>query len=524
MAVTPITKNDNLSNQTPLAELGSTGLKRWGGLVYEEFLNELKGQRGAQVFNEMSKNDPTIFAIQFVIQMLIRQVDWTVTPYEDTPEARFHADFVKQNLDDMSQPWVDTIGEMLSFTRFGWSWHEEVYKFRLGDSPSPALRSKYSDGLLGWKHLPTRAQESLYRWIFDDNGTVTAMEQQPPPDYKIRCIPATKSLHFRTITDKGNPEGLSILRGAYRPWFMKRMIENIEAIGTERDLTGLPVFWLPPHIMLPNASADDKAVYEHYKKIVKNIKRDEQEGLCMPLAYDDNNNKMYDVTLLTTGGRRQFDTTQIVNRYDGQIARTVVADFIMLGQQQVGSWALADSKTSLFSMALGAWLKVLTEGFNRSAIPNLMRVNGWSPACSPCLQHGDIENIDMKDVGDLITKLSGAGMPLFPDPKLENWIKKQANFPVEETDDQVDDQKRAAGFMPPEIVDEPTTEQTADPKSVLEIAKAVAAREISREGGVAMLVHTMGFDQAAAEQIILPAAEVSLPPAQGSTFNNPPAV
>jgi hypothetical protein len=34
---------------------------------------------------------------------------------------------------------------------------------------------------------------------------------------------------------------------------MKTRIENIEGIGIERDLAGLPVAWVPPDYMAPEA-------------------------------------------------------------------------------------------------------------------------------------------------------------------------------------------------------------------------------------------------------------------------------
>lgn len=54
--------------------------------------------------------------------------------------------------------------------------------------------------------------------------------------------------------------------------------------------------------------------------IVRNIRRDETEGVVLPAGYK--------LELLSSGGTRQFDTNAIVNRYDTRIAMTVLADFI----------------------------------------------------------------------------------------------------------------------------------------------------------------------------------------------------
>lgn len=412
-------------------EIGNTGLNRFSGFVYEEFLQQLQGLKGIRTYKEMRDNDAVIGAILFSVEMLIRQVKWQVEPASTDPQDQWAADFLESCLYDMSMTWEDTITEILSMLVFGWSYHEIVYKRRLGpQQKDPAKRSKHSDGLIGWRKIPIRAQETLWSWEFDYAGGVKAMIQQPPPHYERRRIPIEKALLFRTTTRKSNPEGRSILRNAYRPWYFKKNIETIEGIGVERDLAGLPVAWVPPEILSPDATAEEKAVLQEVKNIVKNIRRDEQEGIVYPMAYDDSGNKMYDLQLLSSGGRRQFDTNQIVQRYSQQIAITTLSDFILIGHQATGSFALSSSKTELFSVAIGAWLTSIAEVFNRHAVPKLFELNGFNTETLPELIPGDIEKIPLDELGTYINNLSKAGMPLFPNNELENHLLKLANLPI----------------------------------------------------------------------------------------------
>ena len=85
---------------------------------------------------------------------------------------------------DMSQTWEDTISEILSFLPFGWSYHEIVYKRRLGDTEDPTTRSRFNDGKIGVRKLPIRAQETLWEWKFDETGGIRGMIQLAPPTYK----------------------------------------------------------------------------------------------------------------------------------------------------------------------------------------------------------------------------------------------------------------------------------------------------------------------------------------------------
>ncbi len=38
-------------------EIGRIGQRRYGGTIYEEFLHELRGKRGIEIYREMSEND-----------------------------------------------------------------------------------------------------------------------------------------------------------------------------------------------------------------------------------------------------------------------------------------------------------------------------------------------------------------------------------------------------------------------------------------------------------------------------------
>nr|DAQ63764.1 MAG TPA: Portal protein [Caudoviricetes sp.] len=111
-------------------EIGRIGQRRYGGTIYEEFLHELRGTRGIEVYREMSENDDVVGAILFAIEMLVRQCDWNVEPGGDTAKDKEAAEFVESCMHDMQDTWTDTISEILSFLTYGWSFHEIVYKRR----------------------------------------------------------------------------------------------------------------------------------------------------------------------------------------------------------------------------------------------------------------------------------------------------------------------------------------------------------------------------------------------------------
>ena len=417
---------------TSLKEIGRIGQKRYGGFFYEEFLRELQGQKGIKVYKEMSENDDIIGAVLYAIEMLIRQVSWNVQPAGNTPGDTEAAEFVESCMDDMQDTWTDTVSEILSFLTYGWSAHELVYKRRGGKSHDVRLNSKYTDGLIGWMKLPIRAQETLWEWLYDDQDNITGMAQLPPPDFGIINIPMERLMLFRTKSRKNNPEGRSILRNAYRDWYFKRRIQEIEGIGIERDLAGFPVLTAPDDVDIWDTNDDNMVKTRAAAElIVQSIRRDSMEGLALPNGWT--------LSLLSTGGRRQFDTNSIIERYDTRIAMTVLADFVLLGHQKVGSFALASDKTHMFSMAVGAYLDIICETFNSKAIPALIDLNGDhfnGITDYPYLTHGDVEDVDLEKVGKFITDMTGAGV-LIPDDGIEDYVRDAANLP-ERLDDERD--------------------------------------------------------------------------------------
>ena len=196
-----------------LSEFGSTGLKHSGGTVYEEFLTNLRGTKGARVYREMSDNDPTVGSILYAIEKVILRLDWRIDPFQDksadgetNPKDQEIAEFINECLNDMSDSWDATLTQILSMLTYGYAFHEIVYKVRGGDSKDPQRRSKFSDNKIGWRKFAIRGQETLWQWMFDEEGGIQGMIQSDPSaSIYIKPIPIEKALLFRVKNDKNNP-------------------------------------------------------------------------------------------------------------------------------------------------------------------------------------------------------------------------------------------------------------------------------------------------------------------------------
>jgi hypothetical protein len=416
----------------PMRPLGTPGLKQWG-MVREEFLQALSGPTGMRTYQRMRDNSPIVGAILFATEMLLRPIGWSCTPVDESEEAAELAAFAQHALfEDCVTSWATRLSDMLSMLTFGWAMCEWTLKRRDGPKRDPWLSSSARDGRLGFADIGLRAQDTLAAWVFDERDEVTAMVQQPPGGGATVTIPRAKCFLFRPTSYKSNPEGRSILRNAYRPWYNLEHIENIEGIGIERDLAGLPVVKVPMQLLDPNASPEARMAFEMFKNIVTSIKRDEQEGIVFPLVYDQEGRELYKLELLSAGGRRQFDTDTVIKRYELRIAQSVLADMILVGHEQVGSYALASSKTNLFATALGGYLDTIADTFQHEALPVLWQVNGLAWDLMPSVTHGDVEHVDAKELSEAVKNLAQAG---FMVEDLERPIRLKMGLPAPEEEE-----------------------------------------------------------------------------------------
>lgn len=424
-----------MASKDDFTELGSSGLGKTSGFVIDEFISELRGIRGARVYREMSDNDPVVGAMVYAIEKLILAIKWDVAPYQDGDEPvkkkdQKNADFLEECMYDMSESWSAMISQILSFLVYGYAFCEIVYKKRVSpDAKSGEKRSKYTDGKIGWRKIALRGQETLWDWVFDDNGGVRAFQQQDPYSNKgLVTIPIEKGLLFRTANPRNNPEGRSILRNAYRPWKFKKTIEEIEAVGIERDLAGLPVAYVPPSMLSSAATTAEVSARNAMQDLIRRIKRNENEGVLFPLAYDEQGRELYKLTLLNSGGTRQFNTDAVVQRYDQRIAMTVLADFILLGHDKVGSFSLGASKIDLFTSAIQQIADTIADTFNDHAIPRLFKLNGLDTTRLPEIKAGEITHVDLGVLGDFVSKMTAAGA-MQPDMAMDNYLRGLANLP-----------------------------------------------------------------------------------------------
>jgi hypothetical protein len=428
----------NLSEGLGKIELGQAGTHtRQGTIRADEFLQDLKGKRAIRKFREMRDNDSTIGAIMYATEQVLRDVDFYVEPANDTDEAQREADFVKSVLEDMEHSVDDHISEALSHLTFGFSLFEVVYKRRLGpDNRSAKKYSKHSDGRIGVRKLASRAQWTIERFEVDKTtGDVLGVHQEQNYGIKTLFIPSTKILHYKTTNTNNDPSGRSILRNAYSAYQYLKNLQNIEAIAVERELHGVPIGRIAAEYLSPDATADQASVRSQMEKILRDLKFNEQGYALLPSdVYRDaegkpTNQRIVDVELIASNGSRNIDINPIINRYQHDIARSVMAEFLMLGAGANGSYALSKSKTDLFLRSMESYINSIFDVLNKQLVERIWQMNGLNFDLMPKICAGDVAPHDLRELGSYLRNLNGANIDLSDQEDIVNALLANAELP-----------------------------------------------------------------------------------------------
>jgi len=361
----------------------------------------------------------------YSVEQILRDVDLDVKPVDDSDAAKVEADFVKSVLNDMDHTLDDHIAEALSFLSYGFGWFEVIYKRRVGPTErSDKKHSKYTDGRLGVKKIAARAPWTINKFDVDQKtGDVLGIEQSVGLMNGKNYIPLNKSLYYRTTSINGDPSGRSILRNAYTSYEYLNNLQAIEAIAVERELAGIPVARIPAEYLSGDASAAQTGFVRDLQQILRDVKFNEQGYIVLPSdTYPDkdgapSSTRLVDIELMASNGKRNIDINPIVSRYQHDIARSVLSEFLLLGSSG-GSYALSKSKTDLFLRALESYIQAIVDVLNKQLVERLWQLNGLNYDLMPTIVSGDVAPHDLREVAAFLRNLNGANIDVSSHPEV----------------------------------------------------------------------------------------------------------
>lgn len=411
-----------------LSQMGNNGVRVIAGHIAEEENRALRWPFAMQTYSQMLK-DATIAPAIAAIEGAIAQVPWNVvaTPGKEEEQAA-QVKFLKQVMVDMESPFRETIRYMATHNSYGFAVTEKVYRYR-----EFSKGSKFNDGLIGLKKLAPIPQETVVAWNFRDKGKDLDGLYQSPPVVSNRdsfdvsvtneptFIPRKKFILVRNSSNKNNPEGSSPLKSVYRAWRYKQTMEEFEATSVAKDARGLKVLYLPPQYLSPDASPEDKQVYEFYQRGISSLNNNEQSAMILPMFRDEKGNKMFELDVVSVMGTQANDVDKIIQRYKKEIITGLMAAQLILGQDGGGSFSLAESLDGVTKMVVNERLTQIAEQLNHDLIPQLFALNGWDITDTPKFEYGEVSAESLDEIGKYIQRTAAVGM--FPKtPEAVNYV------------------------------------------------------------------------------------------------------
>jgi len=390
-------------------ELGTTGTKIFSGIINEEYLQEWRTlEPRCKIIDRMLRSDASIRAIYLSMVLPIESADWKIHLDITNREDAFLKEYMEKMLfKDMTITWQSFVRQALSMLPYSFSCFEEVYE------------RDEKNQLVKIRKLAPRLQKTIKKWLIDERGGLAGIEQQAyfaskeSNTWKTVKIPVDKLVVFTYRQEGSNFEGDGgILRPAYKHWFIKDKLYLIQAIGLERHALGIPVIFMPK-----GATMDDKNYAKH---IVKTWRAHQEAGMLFPEG----------VKVDTIEGKFQNQALEAaIQHHDRQIGKAVLAQFMQLGSDSAGSWALSKDQSDMFLMTLNSVVKTITDTMNRYCIKPWVDMNFGKRDMYPELTCENITKTSNDDVLKALQILMQMNL-IEKDEGLCEWAREKFSMPA----------------------------------------------------------------------------------------------
>lgn len=181
-----------------MKEIGSVGKSTSALFTYnlatDEYLSTLKWPYDIEIYNKMERSDAQVKAMLLLLELPIRSTSWFVKPKDASSKAKEIALFVEDALftgppTGMKTTFDELIKNACTMFTYGHSVLEKVYEAK--------------NGYVKWQKFAVRPQSTLYDWIYDDVGDLTAIQQwNLSKGWQIVEIPLDKLLIFTHDSNK----------------------------------------------------------------------------------------------------------------------------------------------------------------------------------------------------------------------------------------------------------------------------------------------------------------------------------
>lgn len=340
---------------------------------------------------------------------------WTWQPADDSSEAIDIAEFVEDAMNDMETSFSRVVRRQAKYKFDGFSIQEWSLKSR-------------EDGRIGFRDIEPRPCHTIERWDIDDRGSVRGVLQRNPNNGQEIYLEKERLVYVTDDTLSDSPEGLGLFRNLIRPAAGIARFEDLEHIGFETDLQGVPIGRAPLAAMAEQVAEGNlkKEDVAQFRFIIDNFIHNHVRGLNTGMTLDSatykttddkgapSNQRLWDVELLKSGGTSHAQINEAIKRKTQEIARLLGTEHLLLGSEGGGSLALSQSSIKRFHGMANSCLGELGDVNTKQMIAPLMKYNNIPRALWPKPKPEEVEYRSVEEVTTALVNLAQAGVPLMP--------------------------------------------------------------------------------------------------------------
>lgn len=392
--------------------LGDSGTQRFSGYFAEEYSQEWLDARRCTNVETMRRSDGTVKQLLLALKTPLLAVTPTVEVDSDDPIDLKARDLCEKSIFGMARTWKEFFREALTSLDFGFSVFELIYV-------------KRDDGIY-LSDLAARIQKSILNWQLDDGrrGIVQLIFTDEVGLKQLKFeIPMNKLLVFTNEKEGDDLTGQSVLRPAWKHFYIKDNLYKISAISCERYGVGVPVITTPE-----SGGGGEKDMAE---EIGRNLRANEKSFITLP-------SPGWKVEILTPSGNpQQGQIEQLIQHHDRQILAAGLAAFLNLGAGSTGSFALSQDQSSFFLTHIEDKARYYEEQITKQVFERLTQINFGKRDKYPYLKFPKLGDVDLSAYSTTIKTLNDAGL-LKTSPKFTQFIHTTFKLP-EITDEELED-------------------------------------------------------------------------------------
>ena len=391
--------------------IGSTGVANYGGYFEEDYLDALRNNERADVFDKMRRSDPQVMMCLSAVKNPIKSASAEIHAAGDDFFYKNDARLIEKILfESMATPFPRFLAEALTMVEFGYSMFEVTHKNFINQPIRDDEGNKILDSYTGVKNISWRSPKTIERWNLDsESGDLESVDQLAFGELGRQVtIPAKYLLLFTLNREGSNYEGISALRPCYGNWWRKNNFNKINAIGIEKFAVPTPIATIP----------QGKQTSTQYTKLITALEKyttHQSNYLIKPEGFDIN---------LSTNTYDPSKVEVSIDNEDKRMVKAFLANFLELGMSGSGAYALSNDLSDFFLTGLQFLANEIADQINKNLIPELVKMNFGPRDKYPTLKFSGIADKAGKELADILNSLTTSQI-LTPDDTLEKHLRKR---------------------------------------------------------------------------------------------------